>query len=286
MFTRTKQGDQSLARELAKSGIAADAIHGDKSQSERLKALEAFKDGSVRCSSPPTSPRGLDIDELPHVINFELPHTPEDYVHRIGRTGRAGKKGTAVSLVSADEVQYLVDIEKLIKIAVDQVIIPASSPNTTTNTRRRAKEAPPPAGASARWPHRAANRASPRATARLHAGRATSHRTASTSARPTCRRNSNRWAKYRQTTSRTRSRTRTKAEETRRSPARRLRDEERKNPVRRGFFGGRDFHQLEDGDGDVVALAVGPATGALDQHARRFAGAEGSHDPASSTSLK
>jgi superfamily II DNA/RNA helicase len=79
--------------------------------------------------------RGLDIDELPHVINFELPHTPEDYIHRIGRTGRAGKQGTAISLVSAHEVQYLVDIEKLIKIKVEQVSFPASSRNTTTNTR-------------------------------------------------------------------------------------------------------------------------------------------------------
>ena len=93
--------------------------------------------------------RGLDIDELPHVINFELPHTPEDYVHRIGRTGRAGKKGTAVSLVSADEVQYLVDIEKLIKIAVDQVSSRLLSRNTTTSTRRRAGKAPPPPEPSA-----------------------------------------------------------------------------------------------------------------------------------------
>jgi ATP-dependent RNA helicase RhlE len=129
VFTRTKQETGKLARELVKAGIAADAIHGDKSQSERLKALEAFKDGSAKVLvATDVAARGLDIDELPHVINFELPHTPEDYVHRIGRTGRAGKKGTAVSLVSADEVQYLVDIEKLIKIQVEQVLIPGFEP--------------------------------------------------------------------------------------------------------------------------------------------------------------
>ncbi|MFC5302448.1 DEAD/DEAH box helicase [Azospira restricta] len=129
VFTRTKQETGKLARELAKSGIAADAIHGDKSQSERLKALEAFKDGTVKVLvATDVAARGLDIDELPHVINFELPHTPEDYVHRIGRTGRAGRKGTAVSLVSADEVQYLVDIEKLIKLQVEQVVIPGFAP--------------------------------------------------------------------------------------------------------------------------------------------------------------
>jgi ATP-dependent RNA helicase RhlE len=114
---------------LAKAGILADSIHGDKSQLERLKALEAFKDGSVKVLvATDVAARGLDIDELPHVINFELPHTPEDYVHRIGRTGRAGKKGTAVSLVSAHEVPYLVDIEKLIKISVEQIVIAGFEP--------------------------------------------------------------------------------------------------------------------------------------------------------------
>ncbi|MFA7291359.1 MAG: DEAD/DEAH box helicase [Rhodocyclaceae bacterium] len=129
VFTRTKQETGRLARELVKAGIGADAIHGDKSQLERMKALEAFKDGSVKVLvATDVAARGLDIDELPHVINYELPHTPEDYVHRIGRTGRAGKKGTAVSLVSADEVQYLVDIEKLIKISVEQIVIPGFEP--------------------------------------------------------------------------------------------------------------------------------------------------------------
>ena len=129
VFTRTKIETNRLARELQRAGIAADSIHGDKSQLDRLKALEAFKDGSTLVLvATDVAARGLDIDELPNVINFEIPHTPEDYVHRIGRTGRAGKLGTAVSLVSADEVQYLVDIEKLIKMPIEQVIVPGFEP--------------------------------------------------------------------------------------------------------------------------------------------------------------
>ena len=129
VFTRTKIETGRLARELQRAGVKADAIHGDKSQQDRLKALEAFKDGSTLVLvATDVAARGLDIDELPHVINYELPHTPEDYVHRIGRTGRAGRQGTAVSLVTADEVQYLVDIEKLIKKPIEQVIIPGFEP--------------------------------------------------------------------------------------------------------------------------------------------------------------
>ena len=129
VFTRTKLETNKLARELQRAGIAADSIHGDKSQLDRLKALEAFKDGSVLVLvATDVAARGLDIDDLPHVINFELPHTPEDYIHRIGRTGRAGKHGTAISLVSAHEVQYLVDIEKLIKKPIEQIVIPGFDP--------------------------------------------------------------------------------------------------------------------------------------------------------------
>ena len=129
VFTRTKIETNKLARELQRAGIAADSIHGDKSQIDRLKALEAFKDGSTLVLvATDVAARGLDIDELPHVINFELPHTPEDYIHRIGRTGRAGKQGTAISLVSAHEVQYLVDIEKLIKKPIEQVVVPGFEP--------------------------------------------------------------------------------------------------------------------------------------------------------------
>ncbi len=129
VFTRTKLETHRLARELQRAGIAADSIHGDKSQIDRLKALEAFKDGTTLVLvATDVAARGLDIDDLPHVINYELPHTPEDYIHRIGRTGRAGKHGTAVSLVTADEVQYLVDIEKLIKKPIEQVVVPGYEP--------------------------------------------------------------------------------------------------------------------------------------------------------------
>ena len=129
VFTRTKIETNRLARELQRAGIAADSIHGDKSQQDRLKALEAFKDGTTLVLvAPDVAARGLDIDELPHVINFEIPRTPEDYIHRIGRTGRAGKQGTAISLVSADEVPYLVDIEKLIKMPIEQIVVAGFEP--------------------------------------------------------------------------------------------------------------------------------------------------------------
>ncbi len=129
VFTRTKIETNRLARQLERSGIKADSIHGDKSQNDRLKALEAFKDGTTSVLvATDVAARGLDIDELPHVINYELPHTPEDYIHRIGRTGRAGRPGTAISLVCAEEVPFLAQIEQLIKIQVEQVSIAGFSP--------------------------------------------------------------------------------------------------------------------------------------------------------------
>ena len=162
VFTRTKIETNKLARELQRAGIAADSIHGDKSQLDRLKALEAFKDGTILVLvATDVAARGLDIDDLPHVINFELPHTPEDYIHRIGRTGRAGKQGTAISLVSAHEVQYLVDIERLIKIQVEQVVVPGFDPEydyeyppTGRKSHHRRPPAPPASVAPAAKPRR------------------------------------------------------------------------------------------------------------------------------------
>ena len=154
----TKIETNKLARDLQRAGIAADSIHGDKSQQERLKALEAFKDGSVLVLvATDVAARGLDIDELPHVINFDLPRTPEDYIHRIGRTGRAGKPGTAISLVSASEVQYLADIEKLIRIQVEQVVVPGFEPEydytyPPGDRHRRRLPVPAPAPAPAQAP--------------------------------------------------------------------------------------------------------------------------------------
>ena len=115
VFTRTKLATGRLARQLQRDGFAADAIHGDKSQQERIQALEGFKNGTINVLiGTDVAARGLDIDQLPMVINYEIPHVPEDYIHRIGRTGRAGASGVALSLVSPDEEKYLVEIEKLI----------------------------------------------------------------------------------------------------------------------------------------------------------------------------
>lgn len=129
VFMRTKQGCSRLSRELQRAGIHADAIHGDKSQLDRIKALDAFKAGATQALvATDVAARGLDIDELPYVINYELPHVPEDYVHRIGRTGRAGRQGNAISLVSAHEVAYLIEIEKLIKRPIEQIEVSGFEP--------------------------------------------------------------------------------------------------------------------------------------------------------------
>ncbi|REH56240.1 ATP-dependent RNA helicase RhlE [Tenacibaculum gallaicum] len=115
IFTRTKHGANRLTEKLVKRGISAAAIHGNKSQGARTKALKGFKDNSIRVLvATDIAARGLDIPLLPHVINFELPNVPEDYVHRIGRTGRAGASGEAISLVSQEEEAYLKSIEKLL----------------------------------------------------------------------------------------------------------------------------------------------------------------------------
>ncbi len=124
VFVGTKFGASRLAVYLERQGITADAIHGDKSQQQRTEALEAFKSGKIRVLvATDVAARGLDIDDLPHVINYELPHTAEDYIHRIGRTGRAGKHGDATSLFAPEETQRLTDIEKLIKRKIERVEI-------------------------------------------------------------------------------------------------------------------------------------------------------------------
>jgi len=129
VFVGTKFGAARLAAWLEKQGIDAAAIHGDKSQQERTKALEAFKSGATRVLvATDVAARGLDIDDLPHVINYELPRVAEDYVHRIGRTGRAGKKGDATSLVAPEEMKQLAEIEKLIKFRIEQVVVPGFEP--------------------------------------------------------------------------------------------------------------------------------------------------------------
>lgn len=115
IFTRTKHGANRLGKKLVKAGISSAAIHGNKSQGARTKALAGFKSGKVRVLvATDIAARGLDIPLLPHVINYELPNVPEDYIHRIGRTGRAGASGEAISIVSVDENEYVLGIEKLL----------------------------------------------------------------------------------------------------------------------------------------------------------------------------
>jgi ATP-dependent RNA helicase RhlE len=130
VFTRTKHGANRLAEQLEKDGLSAAAIHGNKSQGARTRALAGFKSGDVRVLvATDIAARGLDIDQLPHVVNFELPNVPEDYVHRIGRTGRAGREGEAMSLVCVDELKLLADIERLLKRPIDKVQVPGYEPD-------------------------------------------------------------------------------------------------------------------------------------------------------------
>jgi ATP-dependent RNA helicase RhlE len=121
VFTKTKHGANKLVKDLYKSGINAAAIHGNKSQAQRTKALADFKQGKVDILvATDIAARGIDIIQLPQVVNFDLPHVPEDYVHRIGRTGRAGSEGRAISLVCADEIKQLHDIERLIRRNIER----------------------------------------------------------------------------------------------------------------------------------------------------------------------
>ena len=124
VFTRTKHGANRVADQLARAGIQAGAIHGNKSQNARQRALDAFKDGSSRVLvATDVASRGIDVDGISHVINYELPSTPESYVHRIGRTGRAGATGEAISFCDPEERALLADIERTIKKRL--------TPNTT-----------------------------------------------------------------------------------------------------------------------------------------------------------
>jgi ATP-dependent RNA helicase RhlE len=130
VFTRTKHGANKLVEQLERDEIGAQAIHGNKSQGARTRALAEFKDGGLQVLvATDIAARGIDIDQLPHVVNYDLPNQPEDYVHRIGRTGRAGASGEAVSLVCVDEHEMLKDIEKLIKQTLTREVIPGFEPD-------------------------------------------------------------------------------------------------------------------------------------------------------------
>ena len=129
VFSRTKHGANRLAKQLEGSGIEAAAIHGNKSQNARTRALADFKSGKIRALvATDIAARGLDIEQLPQVVNVDLPNVPEDYVHRIGRTGRAGATGQAISLVSADEFQQLTDIERLTQQQLERKIVAGFEP--------------------------------------------------------------------------------------------------------------------------------------------------------------
>ena len=135
VFTRTKHGANRLAEQLAKDGLKTSAIHGNKTQAARARALKDFKQGRVRVLvATDVASRGIDIDQLPYVVNFELPNVPEDYVHRIGRTGRAGNEGRAISLISDDELPLLVSIERLLKKSLTQDIVPGYEPSFASDT--------------------------------------------------------------------------------------------------------------------------------------------------------
>ncbi len=130
VFTRTKHGADRLAKQLASDGLASAAIHGNKKQGARTRALGDFKSGKVRVLvATDVAARGLDIERLPHVVNYELPHVPEDYVHRIGRTARAGHKGQAVSLVCVDEHKLLAGIEKLLRMKIGTKTVSGYEPD-------------------------------------------------------------------------------------------------------------------------------------------------------------
>ena len=135
VFTRTKRGADRLAEQLVRDGIDAAAIHGNKSQPQRVRALTAFKTGrSQVLVATDVASRGLDIEALPHVVNYELPTVPEDYLHRIGRTGRAGLPGNAISLVSAEEQELMQGIERLLRRPLERVVVEGFEPSIAFRT--------------------------------------------------------------------------------------------------------------------------------------------------------
>ncbi len=165
VFSNTKIGCSRLARQLERDGLNSAAIHGDKTQQERLATLEAFKKGTISILvATDVAARGLDIVELPAVINYDLPHSPEDYVHRIGRTGRAGASGVALSLMTSEDARYLGDIEKLIKRKLPQQSLSVEDPEAIVRADRAERRA---RDHRDREDHRERKRNSPEAVNRL-----------------------------------------------------------------------------------------------------------------------
>jgi ATP-dependent RNA helicase RhlE len=161
VFTRTKHGSDRVARHLEKAGKKVAAIHGNKAQNARTRALEGFKSGEIKVLvATDIAARGIDVDDISHVVNFELPNVPETYVHRIGRTGRAGKGGTAISLCDPEERSFLLGIERLtgkrVTVVEDHPFLPvpgkpaalASEQNVNGGGRRDQRQRPRPSGGS------------------------------------------------------------------------------------------------------------------------------------------
>jgi ATP-dependent RNA helicase RhlE len=186
VFTRTKHGADALAQRLCKARISAAALHGNKSQGQRIRALDDFKKLKINVLvATDIAARGIDIDELPHVVNYELPTVPEDYVHRIGRTGRAGASGEAVSLVCIDEHKLLRDIERVLKREIEKRMVPGFEPDPSIKAEpiqkprgvdgqgRRQKGAAEPAGGAAK--HGGPKPLQPNRANRKASGRVASH---------------------------------------------------------------------------------------------------------------
>ena len=173
VFCRTKRGANRVGEELGQRGVEAGVIHGNKSQNARTRALDGFKRGHVRVLvATDIAARGLDIAQLPLVVNYDLPMVPEDYVHRVGRTGRAGQPGRAVSLVSADDIALLKQIQKVVASPLERLALPA----VAASTRPVAVEASPSKDRHGRRPDAAGRNAAPRrpgphGAARRHRGR-------------------------------------------------------------------------------------------------------------------
>jgi ATP-dependent RNA helicase RhlE len=145
VFTRTKHGANRVSEHLARTGVVAEAIHGNKSQNARQRALDMFRNGKARVLvATDIAARGIDIDDISHVVNFELPNEPESYVHRIGRTARAGGEGIAISFCDASERTYLRDIERLIRLKIE--VVPHELPELTEEQRRQMEEPRRPHG--------------------------------------------------------------------------------------------------------------------------------------------
>ena len=193
VFTRTKHGANKLAEQLNRDGVTALAIHGNKSQGARTRALAEFKDGSLQVLvATDIAARGIDIDQLPHVVNYDLPNVPEDYVHRIGRTGRAGASGEAISLVCVDEHEFLRDIEKLIKRTLPRDVVagfepdPHARPEPILQRQGRGGARTPPRGTTGHGGRSARGPAAPapHSTAHRAAATATTGRKAVPAGRP------------------------------------------------------------------------------------------------------